>query len=305
MSRDELNNTLEDVVKNNLITDTKIGTFLSGGLDSSTVTAIARKYNNKIEGFTTVFAPEKKYEKFNQDYKYAKKLSDDLNIKLNVNFIDNISSTLDDFYKVTNYLDEPVSNLNFLNIFWQSKHARSLGFKVILTGDGSDELFCGYDRYYKIFLANFFKFLNKYNKKIFKYNSINKEKIPLFFYSIFNNVNLDILLNKSKLIDDFGENNLLSDVNFESNVDYINYFDFTYWLTNESNYKLDKCTMINSVEARVPFQDISLIKKLFFLKNSKKFSYLNRKFLLKKNNFVPKYIQNRKKQVGLIRKIYF
>ena len=53
--------------------------------------------------------------------------------------------------------------------------------------------------------------------------------------------------------------------------------------------------MINSVEARVPFQDISLIKKLFFLKNSKKFSYLNRKFLLKKNNFVPKYIQNRKK----------
>ena len=53
--------------------------------------------------------------------------------------------------------------------------------------------------------------------------------------------------------------------------------------------------MINSVEARVPFQDISLIKKLFFVKNSKKFSYLNRKFLLKNNKIVPKYIQNRKK----------
>ena len=59
---------------------------------------------------------------------------------------------------------------------------------------------------------------------------------------------------------------LLSDVKFDSNVDYINYFDFKYWLTNESNYKLDKCTMINSVEARVPFQDISLIKKFFFSK---------------------------------------
>jgi len=295
ISEDELNNSLEDIIKNNLITDTKIGTFLSGGLDSSIVTAIAKKYNNKIEGFTTVFLPEKKYEKFNQDYIYAKKLSDDLNIKLNVNFIDNISSTLDDFYKITNYLDEPVSNLNFLNTYWQSKHARSLGFKVILTGDGSDELFCGYDRYNRIFLSNFLKFLNKYNQKICKYNSIRKEKIPLFFYSIFNNTNLANLLNENKFDENFGEKDLLDDVNFDSNVDYINYFDFKYWLTNESNYKLDKCTMINSVEARVPFQDKSLIKKLFFIKNSKKFSFFNRKFLLKKNKIVPKYIQNRKK----------
>ena len=181
VSKDELNNTLENVIKNNLITDTKIGTFLSGGLDSSIVTSIAKKYNNKIEGFTTVFLPEKKYEKFNQDYIYAKKLSDDLNIKLNVNFIDNISSTLDDFYKITNYLDEPISNLNFLNTYWQSKHARSLGFKVILTGDGSDELFCGYDRYYKIFLSNFLKFLNKYSQKICKYNSIKKRKNSIIF----------------------------------------------------------------------------------------------------------------------------
>ena len=53
--------------------------------------------------------------------------------------------------------------------------------------------------------------------------------------------------------------------------------------------------MINSVEARVPFQDISLIKNLFFIENSKKFSFFNRKFLLKKNNFIPNYVKNRKK----------
>ena len=181
LSKDELNDTLENIIKNNLITDTKIGTFLSGGLDSSIVTAIAKKYNSKIEAFTTVFLPEKKYEKFNQDYIYAKKLSDDLNIKLNVNFIDNISSTLDDFYKITNYLDEPISNLNFLNTYWQSKHARSLGFKVILTGDGSDELFCGYDRYIQNFFVKFSEIFNKYNKKIYKYNSIKKEKFHYFF----------------------------------------------------------------------------------------------------------------------------
>ena len=41
--------------------------------------------------------------------------------------------------------------------------------------------------------------------------------------------------------------NLLKNINFKSKVDYINYFDFKYWLTNESNFKLDKCTMINSI----------------------------------------------------------
>ena len=52
-----------------------------------------------------------------------------------------MSIIIDDFYKVTEYFDEPVSNLNFLNLYWQSKFAKEKGFKVILTGDGSDELF--------------------------------------------------------------------------------------------------------------------------------------------------------------------
>jgi len=295
ISENDINNSLDETIKFNLTTDTKIGTFLSGGLDSSLVTSISKKYNSNIEGFTTVFLPEKKFEKFNQDFQYSKRLAKDLNIKLNVNYIENISSTLQDFYKITNYLDEPISNLNCLNTYWQSKYAKNLGFKVILTGDGSDELFCGYDRYYSIFLSNYFRFFNLFNKKINKYNNLTKKEIPLFFYSIFKQNNLNYLMNNEYFEEDFGDKDLLNTVNFDSNVDYINYFDFKLWLTNESNYKLDKCTMINSVEARVPFQDISLINKFFFTKNSKKFSFFKRKFLLKNNNIIPKYIKNRKK----------
>lgn len=295
ISENDINNSLDETIKFNLTTDTKIGTFLSGGLDSSLVTSISKKYNYNIEGFTTVFLPERKFEKFNQDFQYSKRLAEDLNIKLNVNYIENMSSTLQDFYKITNYLDEPISNLNCLNTYWQSKHAKNLGFKVILTGDGSDELFCGYDRYYSIFLSSYLRFFNLFNKKISKYNNLTKEEIPLFFYSIFKQNNLSYLINNEYFEEDFGDKNLLNKVNFNSNVDYINYFDFKLWLTNESNYKLDKCTMINSVEARVPFQDISLINKFFFTKNSKKFSFFKRKFLLKNNNIIPKYIKNRKK----------
>ena len=169
-------------LKSILLADTKIGTFLSGGIDSSLITILSKKYNTNIEGFTTVYLPEKKYEKFNIDYEYSKKLSKDLNINLNVNFIENISNTLDDFYKVTNYLDEPISNLNFLNTYWQSKQAKSQGFKVILTGDGSDELFCGYDRYHKLFLSHYLRFFSKIIKKVKNYNSIKNEKIPHYFF---------------------------------------------------------------------------------------------------------------------------
>ncbi len=295
LNPDDVLKNIDNAVEINLLADAKIGTFLSGGIDSSLITILSKKYNSNIEGFTTVYLPEKKYEKFNIDYDYSKKLANDLNINLNVNFVENISDTLDDFYKVTNYLDEPVSNLNFLNTYWQSKQAKSKDFKVILTGDGSDELFCGYDRYYKLFLLNYLRFFSKINKKVHNYNTIKNEEIPYFFYSIFNKTNLNNLLKNSNFTKESIKINSLKNLKFNSKVDYINYFDFKFWLTNESNFKLDKCTMINSIEARIPFQDPNLIESFFFTENSKKFSFFNRKFLLKKNNLIPKYIKNRKK----------
>ena len=78
-------------------------------------------------------------------------------------------------------------------------------------------------------------------------------------------------------------------------IDYLNYFDARYWLTNESNYKLDKCSMINSVEARVPYQDADLINQFFFISNKTKFSLFNRKYLLKEMNILPEYIIKRPK----------
>ena len=82
----------------------------------------------------------------------------------------------------------------------------------------------------------------------------------------------------------------------EKHHDIINYFDIKYWLPEESNYKLDRSTMKNSIEARVPFQDIELLKKYYPIPISKKINFKNGKLLLKKNiKFIPKYIKNRKK----------
>ncbi len=293
--QNNLNLKIKKSIESNLISDAKVGTFLSGGVDSSTVTLISKKYNDDIESFTTLYYPKNKYEKFNIDYEFAKRLSKENNIKLNTHVVDNEKVLFDDFIKVTDYLDEPVSNLNFLHTYWQSRQANERGIKVILTGDGADELFCGYERYHKIFLANKLKLFGNLFAKIKNYNNLNMNEIPLWFYSIFKEIDTSDIL-KSKI----SKNNLLNlnyynEVKFDDAVDCINFFDFKYWLTNESNYKLDKCSMINSVEARVPFQDIELIKSLFFIKNNIKFSFFNRKFLLKKNNFIPNFVKKRPK----------
>ncbi len=286
---------LENTIKKNLITDTKIGTFLSGGVDSTTVSLIAKKYNENIEAITTCFLPNDKFKKFNMDFEFSNKISKDYNFKLHVHYVNDEKDLYDDFIKVTNYLDEPVSNLNFLHTYWQTKLAKENNIKVVLTGDGADELFCGYDRYKSAYLAKKLSFLSFFSKKISRINKLGNNEVPLYYYSIFkNNEHKDIFKNLNDL-----DNNLSDEIydNFSSDykIDYINYFDTRYWLTNESNYKLDKCSMINSVEARVPFQDKNLINRFFFISNYLKFKTNNRKFLLKEMNILPKYIINRPK----------
>ncbi len=286
---------LKNTIKKNLISDTKIGTFLSGGVDSTTVSLIAKEYNQNIEAITTCFLPENKFKKFNVDFEFSKQISKDYNFKLHTHYVTNEKDLYDDFIKITNYLDEPVSNLNFLNTYWQTKIAKENNIKVVLTGDGADELFCGYDRYKSVYLADKLSFLNFFSKKISKINNLKHNEIPLFYYSIFKNKEHKKIFKNLDYFEDDLSDKIYENFTSDKKIDYINYFDTKYWLSNESNYKLDKCSMINSIEARVPFQDINLINKFFFIPNNSKFSTRNRKYLLKEMDFLPKYIMKRPK----------
>ena len=145
------NESIEDKIKNivnkNLIADTKVGIFLSGGIDSSIATIIAKETIDNIETYTSYFHPNSKYSKFNQDFEYAKKLCDSLNIKLNKVKIDDTDQDQKNLlFSAIKRLDEPLSNLNFFNSFLQSKKAKEDNCKVILTGDGADEIFGGYKK---------------------------------------------------------------------------------------------------------------------------------------------------------------
>ena len=294
-SKEEVNSLIVGTIEKNLISDTKIGTFLSGGVDSTTISLIAKKRNDNVEAFTTCYLPKLKYEKFNIDFQYAKKISNDYNIKLNVHYEENEKNLYEDFIKVTDYMDEPVSNLNFLNTYWQTKLAKEKNIKVVLTGDGADEIFCGYDRYRSAYISSKLKPLSFISKKISTYTHLKKNQIPNHFYSIFKNYNYSILFKPQIKRDNLFKISYFDKLNTDSLIDNINYFDMKYWLSNESNYKLDKCSMINSIEARVPFQDADLINKFFSISNEKKFSLFNRKYILKNIGVLPKYILNRPK----------
>ena len=98
-----------------------------------------------------------------KDVQYAEKLCKDNNIKLNKVIIDE-ENTYQKNLILSSFqnLDEPIANLNFFNSFLQSKQAREENCKVILTGDGADEIFGGYERYQKCMTARKFRFLSTF-----------------------------------------------------------------------------------------------------------------------------------------------
>jgi asparagine synthase (glutamine-hydrolysing) len=289
---------IENVIKKNLITDTKVGIFLSGGIDSTIIAVIAKKFNDNIQAYTSFFSPNSKFKKFNEDYEYSKKICKEFNIKLNKVVID--EKNLFQKKELTNalkYLDEPNANLNFFNSFLQSKFAKRDNCKVILTGDGADEIFGGYERYQKTFISEKFSFLNLIFNKIKKINNLKNDEVAKFFY---NNINLnnsknifskkfyDEMIFSKKILKNSKKNIKISKI--------INNFDLIDWLPEESNYKLDRSSMLNSIEARVPFQDKKLIEKYFGIDFKEKIDLLSVKKPLKKLNIIPDYVKNRKKR---------
>jgi asparagine synthase (glutamine-hydrolysing) len=289
-----LKSSFETIVEKNLISDTKTGIFASGGMDSTLLLIIAKKFNSKIEAYSSYFYPENKFEKFNIDLKYTKKICEFLGIKLNLSAID-LSNKKQNFELITAFqkLDEPLPNLNFFNSYLQSKNAKENNCKVILTGDGGDEIFGGYQRYNNAYIAKKIKYLSFFNKKIKLINALKEDEIIEYFYKKIDINNNKYLFNKELYLNKIKNNIKLPDQSVE---EILNYFDTKHWLPEESNFKLDRSTMLNSIEGRVPFQDISLLKNIYPILYDKKFSFFfNKKIIRESFRNIPDFILNRKK----------
>jgi asparagine synthase (glutamine-hydrolysing) len=135
-----LRNLLRESVKLRLIADVPVGSFLSGGIDSSGITAIAKEFvSYDLHTFTAGFGDS------NSDMEFARNVANNLDTVHHEIEI-NPTEVLEDFDQITWHFDEPLGDAAVIANYYLAKKARQY-VKVVLAGEGSDELFGGYSSY--------------------------------------------------------------------------------------------------------------------------------------------------------------
>lgn len=144
---DEIADTLEESVRLHLVADAPVGCLLSGGLDSSLITASAARRPGGVDAFTIAFrAADMRFEAMPDDLRYARLLADRTpGVRLQViELAPDVAALLP---AMADSLDEPLGDPAALNVRLICDAARGRGIKALLTGMGADEMFAGYRRH--------------------------------------------------------------------------------------------------------------------------------------------------------------
>ncbi len=281
--------------------DVATGAFLSGGLDSSIVVAVASQLKKDLKTFSVGF----KNNLFDDETKYSRLVANKFKTNHHEFLLDD-NSILESIEQVLNSIDEPLADTSAIPTFFLSKSVKEHG-TVFLSGDGADELFAGYNKYSALnfsinspFLANFMaKFLNvipaaassreKYisnlQRQKEKFIKLQKENdfgkyLSLCQFTDDQQVsrimaNKNIILNKTLLIKKLG---LKEQLRKDFNTVLEN--DFNLVLANDMLAKVDIMSMANSIEVRPIYLDLKLVNYVFGLPASEKIDYSHRKKIL-------------------------
>lgn len=160
----DLSAVLEESIAAHMIADVPVASFLSGGLDSSLVTAIAASHEPSIEAYTITFrATDQRLEAMPDDATYARKMAAHLGIRLHE--IEISPDVVDLLPRVVDMLDEPIGDPAAINTVLMCQSAREAGVKVVLSGMGADELFGGYRKHLACLMGNRYRTLPGFLRK--------------------------------------------------------------------------------------------------------------------------------------------
>jgi asparagine synthase (glutamine-hydrolysing) len=148
---------LRRAVQRQLVADVPVGSFLSGGLDSSAIVAFAREQVPDIECFT-IEATGEQDSGVTDDLPYARRVAKHLGVRLEVITVD-ADGMADDLERMIWQLDEPLADPAPLNVLYISQLARQRGVKVLLSGAGGDDLFSGYRRHLAVQYERYWSWL--------------------------------------------------------------------------------------------------------------------------------------------------
>jgi len=279
---------LSAAVDSQLVSDVPVGAFLSGGLDSSAIVALAKSNNPDIDlqCYTMrLNGSELKQEGFVDDLPYAQEVAKHCSVPLNI--IDFDSTQIFQLPKMIFHLDEPQADPAPLNVLAISELAAAQGVKVLLSGAGGDDLFTGYRRHYALQMERFWGYLPvqirkaiKYStgqikgkspfvrriKKAFEYADLDQEtRIASYFSWVNPSKGKELFSQQSKLsLQNYNPiielSNQLSNVSAQStNLQKMLYLEAKGFLPDHNLNYTDKMGMAAGVEIRVPFLDTNLV----------------------------------------------
>lgn len=267
----QIKDLLDESVRLHCDCDVKYGSQLSGGLDSSLITALAHKYSKDMETFSVRFT-----NKDLDETKFQKLLTDELQIQSNFIVYDNFFN-IDKLNQAIYFEDFPLHHPNILASNEINMLAECKANKVLLSGDGADEVFCGYNWHLMEFqMSELDEVINKLS------------------YCPFENLKNSVNLHQKELNPE-----ILSDISKIPNNQVMVYLGQRIYLDKWLR-RQDRSGMQNSLEIRVPYLDIALLKALnkYSIK-AKTDNFRNAKFILKR--VAEPYINNKiiyQKKIG-------
>jgi len=267
--KDELEYTLRQAVKRRLVADVPVGTFMSGGIDSTTVSAIAATLHPGIKAFTLGHAKD------------AAELDELPQASATASMYDmehifeksNSNEVLEHLDEIVNCYEEPFPSLG--PIYFISSLVNKYNTTVVLNGLGPDEMFCGYGRERWLQLWKKVSFLRKAFRSMLQKGNIGKLNRILGSRDI-----IDYYINVFSPFTDQEKRSLFSDdiakgwdtytlfkevyrlkqFDFSGDIEALTYLDILNYIGNHHVYRIDQFTMHFSLESRFPFLDHELIE---------------------------------------------
>lgn len=301
-AKTKLSSLLENSVQKRLISDVPLGAFLSGGVDSSIIVALASMHTDHLSTFSIGYRDEPMFDETHYAKLVAEKFKTDHTVFSLTN--DDLFSVL---YDVLDYTDEPFADSSALAVYILSKHTRSK-VTVALSGDGADEMFGGYNKHMAEYMIR---------------NTGAKEKITGTFDPLWKNLPQSRnwpLSNKIRQLGRFSEgmkmntkdrywrwcafageteveklmlkkcnasdysnrrSSIIESIEASTGVNDVLYTDMKMVLQNDMLTKVDMMSMANSLEVRTPFLDFELVNFIFSLPSEYKIDREGRKKILR------------------------
>jgi len=301
---------LKESVSLRLRSDVPLGVFSSGGIDSTIILQKVKESGyNSIDTFSADF-PQKKHS----ELEYIEIVNKMFNTNLNITMIG--ESVAEEMKHILSVFDEPFDGGSSIALFKMFEKIQNHK-KVMLTGDGGDEIFGGYERYSKFLRRKLFKnlieitFIWRALSKIIKVFGIKNQKLERIINLLSKNeldyyMDLDsrmslteLLMVPSKNIDFFKD--FYHKFEKKEGIKNIQYLEFKTILPGRMLYKLDRFSMNFGIEARSPFLDHLLIETAFKIPSKMNVGIMKMKEILKSillKDFEKSFVRRKKKGFG-------